>query len=203
MNSMACSRFSMRGGTSRMASSAVDARMLVSFFSLTMFTSRSASRAFSPTIMPSYTSVPGATKISPRSLALQHGPGGEPRRQAGRQYVKPDQRVVERQTEHRQEHHVRNGNCREHRNLANGKRHRQPKVVQLIQPLLNSPDTGVGGQIHQTLSFRPLRQALRCSELLSTNERQVRARFPWQAIARFPARRSEEHTSELQSPCNL
>src|ERR1039458_7373151 len=71
MNSMACSRFSMRGGTSRMASSAVDARMLVSFFSLTMFTSRSASRAFSPTIMPSYTSVPGATKISPRSCRLK------------------------------------------------------------------------------------------------------------------------------------
>src|ERR1017187_3344167 len=37
MNSMACSRFRMRGGTSLMASSAVDARMLVSFFSLTMF----------------------------------------------------------------------------------------------------------------------------------------------------------------------
>ena len=40
------------GGTKRIASSEVDARMLVSFFSLTMFTSRSLSRAFSPTIMP-------------------------------------------------------------------------------------------------------------------------------------------------------
>src|ERR1017187_72339 len=42
---MACSRFRIRGGTNRMASSAVDARILVSFCSLTMFTSRSASRA--------------------------------------------------------------------------------------------------------------------------------------------------------------
>src|SRR5581483_9249888 len=53
INSMACSRFKMRGGTSRIASSAVDARILVSFFSLTMLTFKSASRAFSPTIMPS------------------------------------------------------------------------------------------------------------------------------------------------------
>src|SRR5450432_1644070 len=53
MNSMACSRFRMRGGTRRMPSSEVEARILVSFFSLTMFTSRSASRAFSPTIIPS------------------------------------------------------------------------------------------------------------------------------------------------------
>src|SRR5579864_9607738 len=39
MNSMACSRFRGRKGTRRMASSAVDARMLVSFFSRTAFTS--------------------------------------------------------------------------------------------------------------------------------------------------------------------
>src|SRR5579864_2316082 len=53
MNSIACSRFSGRKGTSRMASSAVDARMLVSFFSRTALTSRSVSLAFSPMIMPS------------------------------------------------------------------------------------------------------------------------------------------------------
>ena len=35
-----------------MASSAVEARMLVSFFSRTTFTSRSVSFAFSPMIMP-------------------------------------------------------------------------------------------------------------------------------------------------------
>src|SRR5579862_464885 len=53
MNSMACSRLSGRKGTRRMASSAVEARILVSFFSRTALTSRSVSLAFSPMIMPS------------------------------------------------------------------------------------------------------------------------------------------------------
>ncbi len=53
MNSIACSRFSAFTGTSRMASSALDARMLVIFFSRTTFTSRSLSRECSPTTMPS------------------------------------------------------------------------------------------------------------------------------------------------------
>src|SRR6266404_2557756 len=53
MNSMACSRLSWRCGTRRTASSEVDARMLVSFFSRTTLTSRSVSFAFSPMIMPS------------------------------------------------------------------------------------------------------------------------------------------------------
>src|ERR1700723_2888411 len=67
MNSMACSRFICWKGTRRIASSAVEARMLVSFFSRTAFTSRSLSLAFSPTIMPSYSSTQGPTKSSPRS----------------------------------------------------------------------------------------------------------------------------------------
>ena len=41
--------------------------MLVSFFSLQMFTSRSSPRAFSPTIIPSYTASPGSVNITPRS----------------------------------------------------------------------------------------------------------------------------------------
>src|SRR3954462_7181249 len=53
INSIACSRFNGRKGTRRMASSAVEARMLVSFFSRTALTSRSLSLAFSPMIMPS------------------------------------------------------------------------------------------------------------------------------------------------------
>ena len=53
MNSIACSRPSLRGGINRTASSAVDARILVCFFSLVMLTSMSLARAFSPTIMPS------------------------------------------------------------------------------------------------------------------------------------------------------
>src|ERR1700733_6261777 len=53
INSMACSRFMGLKGTRRMASSALDARMLVSFFSRTTFTSRSLSRECSPITMPS------------------------------------------------------------------------------------------------------------------------------------------------------
>ena len=40
-------------GVSRTSSSAVEERMLLSFFSLVGFTSISSSRAFSPTIIPS------------------------------------------------------------------------------------------------------------------------------------------------------
>src|SRR3954464_1965887 len=44
--------------------------MFVSFFSLVMLTSMSSAREFSPTIMPSYTSVPGSTNSWPRSCRL-------------------------------------------------------------------------------------------------------------------------------------
>ena len=53
MNSRACSRESGRGGVRRTSSSDDDARMLVSFFSLTGLTSMSSDRELSPTIMPS------------------------------------------------------------------------------------------------------------------------------------------------------
>ncbi len=43
----------LAGGVSFSSSSAVDERMLVSFFSLVMFTSMSSARVFSPTTMPS------------------------------------------------------------------------------------------------------------------------------------------------------
>ena len=56
----------MRGGVRRTPSSEVEARMLVSFFSLVMLTSRSLSRLCSPTICPSYTDSPGPTKSTPR-----------------------------------------------------------------------------------------------------------------------------------------
>ena len=53
MNSIACSRLSWRKGVSFTAISDVEERMFVSFFSFVTFTSRSAGRAFSPTIIPS------------------------------------------------------------------------------------------------------------------------------------------------------
>ena len=52
-NSSDCSSESFRGGTIDSVTSAVDDRMLVSFFSLVMFTSMSSEREFSPTTMPS------------------------------------------------------------------------------------------------------------------------------------------------------
>src|SRR3984885_8884879 len=67
MNSIAFSKVMSRGGISRMASSAEEERMLVCFFSLVKFTFMSSSRAFSPRIIPSYTSIAGPTNISPRS----------------------------------------------------------------------------------------------------------------------------------------
>ena len=66
-NSRACSSESLRGGISVSVTSDVDERMFVSFFSLVMFTSMSSAREFSPTIMPSYTSVVGSTNSVPRS----------------------------------------------------------------------------------------------------------------------------------------
>src|SRR6266851_4510775 len=53
MNSMACSRLSCLWGIRRMASSALEERMLVCFFSFVTLTSMSCSREFSPRIMPS------------------------------------------------------------------------------------------------------------------------------------------------------
>ena len=69
---MACSRLRMRGGTSRMASSAVEARIFVSFFSLTMLPLISASQAFFAYYHALHRPrVPGEIKISPRSCRLK------------------------------------------------------------------------------------------------------------------------------------
>ena len=69
MNSSACSSDIGRGGISFSKLSAVDERMLVSFFSFVGLTSMSSALAFSPTTIPSYTSVPGPTKSWPRSCS--------------------------------------------------------------------------------------------------------------------------------------
>ena len=61
-NSSACSSDIGRGGIKRTSSSAEEERVFESFFSFVALTSRSPARAFSPTIMPSYTSTPGRTK---------------------------------------------------------------------------------------------------------------------------------------------
>ena len=60
----------------------------MSFFSLVMFTSMSSAREFSPTIMPSYTSVPGSVNSTPRSWRFVIANGGDRARAVG------DQRTV-------------------------------------------------------------------------------------------------------------
>ena len=68
-NSSDSSSVSCRDGVIDSNVSAVEERMLVSFFSLTMFTSMSSAREFSPTTMPSYTSSVGFTKNVMRSCS--------------------------------------------------------------------------------------------------------------------------------------
>jgi hypothetical protein len=85
-------------------------------------------------------------------FTLQHRPGGEPGEYGGGQYVEPEQGMAERETKNGQDHHVRDGNSREHRDLAERKRHGQPKIVELVKPFLDAPDIGVGGQVHRERS---------------------------------------------------
>src|SRR6185312_10190413 len=65
-NSRASSRVSLRCASRRTSTSEVEERMFVRCFSLTGLTSRSSERAFSPMIIPSYTSSPGPTNKDPR-----------------------------------------------------------------------------------------------------------------------------------------
>ena len=71
MNSSACSRLKTLGGVRRSASSALEERVLVSYFFLQTFSSISSPRPFCPTTMPEYTLVPGPMKSVPRSCALK------------------------------------------------------------------------------------------------------------------------------------
>src|SRR6478735_6140071 len=68
-NSRHCSSESFFGGMTFSKLSEVAERMLVCCFSLVMLTSMSSAREFSPTIMPSYTSVVGSTNMTPRSCS--------------------------------------------------------------------------------------------------------------------------------------
>ena len=70
MKSRDSSRLKVSGGLNRLVISAVDDRMLVSFFSLHTLIGISSLRACVPTIIPSYTEVPGSMNVSPRPWAL-------------------------------------------------------------------------------------------------------------------------------------
>src|SRR5207302_1185902 len=58
------------GGVRSIASSLPEARILVSCLVLIGFTTRSLSRVWMPTIMPSYTGSPGLTNMRPRSCSF-------------------------------------------------------------------------------------------------------------------------------------
>ena len=88
-----------------------------------------------------------------QALAFQDRPGGQPGEDTGWQHIQPEEGVTEGEPEQREEDHVRHGDGRENGNLAHRKGHREPEVVQLVQPLLDPPDAGIGGQLHQ--SFLP------------------------------------------------
>ena len=85
MNSIACSSPSLRGGIRRIASSAVEARMLVCFFSLVTLTSRSFGREFSPMTMPSYTCDPRLEENLAALLQVVDRVGGRRARAIGDQ----------------------------------------------------------------------------------------------------------------------
>jgi hypothetical protein len=87
-------------------------------------------------------------------LALQNRPGCQPGQNPWWQDIQPEVGVTERQTENGEDDDVRQSDCREHGYLADRQRHRQPEVVQLVEPLLDPPDIRVGGQIHQLHPFR-------------------------------------------------
>ena len=105
-------------------------------------------------------------------FALQDRAGGQPGDHAWRQHVQPEQRVVEGKAEHSEQNHIRHGDRREDGYLADRYWHRQPEVVQLVEPLLDPPDARICGQIHLVLSFRSGRRF---------SGRRVRSRCPVRA----------------------
>jgi hypothetical protein len=90
-----------------------------------------------------------------QAFTFQHRPGRQPREQARRQHIQPEQIVVERQPEQRKKNYVGHRNGGEDCDLPNGQRHWQAEIVELVKPFLNPPDTRIGGQLHQSLSLRP------------------------------------------------
>ena len=89
-----------------------------------------------------------------QSLALQDRPGGKPGQHPRGENVKPERRVTKREAENCEDNHIGDRDCGENCDLAHRQRHRQPEVVQLVEPFLDPPDIGIGGQIHQLHPFR-------------------------------------------------
>jgi hypothetical protein len=85
-----------------------------------------------------------------QALALDHGPGRQPGQHTRGEHVKPYKRVVERQPEGYQEQDIGDRNAGKYGNPVDRQRRREPKVIQLVKPLFDSPDVRIGGQVHLT-----------------------------------------------------
>src|SRR5579875_322806 len=84
--------------------------------------------------------------------------------------------MIEREANSGQHKNVRNRDTREYGDPADGERHRQAEVVQLVEPLLNPPDVRICWQVHAMRSFyrgrtAPLRWSVD-SERVSDSRRQ-------------------------------
>jgi len=88
-------------------------------------------------------------------LILQDRPGSQPGEHAGGKYIKPEQVVVERYADQRENEHVRCRYARERGNLAQRQRHGEPQVIELVEPLFDAPDVRVGRQIHGHVLLPP------------------------------------------------
>ncbi len=65
-------------------------------------------------------------------LALEDGPGGQPGEHPGRQYVQPEQRVIERQSHSEQQNDIRYRDPGEYGDPVDRQRHGQPKIIKLV-----------------------------------------------------------------------
>jgi hypothetical protein len=90
-----------------------------------------------------------------QAFTFQYRPRRQPREEARRQHVQPEQTVVERQAEQREKNYIGHRNGGEYCNLPYGQRHWQAEIVELVQPFLNPPDARIGGQLHRSLSLCP------------------------------------------------
>jgi hypothetical protein len=81
-------------------------------------------------------------------LAFNHRPRRQPGEHTGGKYVKPNQVVVERQTDSNEEYHVRDRDPDENSDPGDRQRCWQPKIVKLVKPLFDPPDIRISGEIH-------------------------------------------------------
>jgi hypothetical protein len=63
--------------------------------------------------------------------------------------------MIKRYPDQREDEHIWDGYARERYNLAQRQRHGKPQVIKLVEPLLDTPDIRVGGQVHVQVLLPP------------------------------------------------